>query len=323
MVPPPPVRSPKRFIGRKLQDDSFVAKAREQPVIFASNRMLGYSCCPRFCTACWEVALGETPRGRCCLNALQVMRLLGVLAANLSFFQVGPWRQLVWLSAAALPTAVLYFCLLNRQLLWRLLTDFEALYVLGNAVVLVVFLALEFRDVRIVALMSLVPSFSLIALVDALPPGAIRKRASVRFYVVNLVFLIVLWAQFYTGVGLDRHVTIRVSDALTFSVVNVAWRAATTLIIFGLRNLRSRVLYPDCLVVLKSRIETTTNASGEHELVSMQAPGQSSSTRSAASSHRRPSSSVQPTPSPENVTCAAAPPPRWTQPAPRVAPAPE
>jgi hypothetical protein len=94
-----------------------------------------------------------------------------------------------------------------------------------------------------------------------------RPQASIRFYVVNLLFLSGLWAQFLTGVGMERDVKLRLSSSLSLSAVAVAWRACTTLIIFGVRNLVMRVAYPDCLVILKSRIETRTSAAGHLELV--------------------------------------------------------
>ena len=263
--------------------ESFTYASQSRPLTFATERMLGFALSPRFCTACWWVALAETPQSRRINRVLVVLRMVGVLVTSVAFFQVGPWRQLCWLAPAALPTAVLYGSLLNRQLVWQLLTDFEALYILLNVVVLVVCAALEFDgDDRVIGIACLVPSFLLIALTDALPPGAIRKKASVRFYVVNVAFLTVLFAQFCTGHGFDddplmieltpslelyRHRVgdIRRPSQLSFSVKGVAWRACSTLLIFGLRNLRSRVLHPDCLVILKSRIETRATGPAARE----------------------------------------------------------
>lgn len=248
--------------------------ASQRPVKIDTANMLGYCCSPRAVAYLWDLASADTSSTRCRFAIIYAMRIIGVVSANASFYafggESGPTVGLVWLSLATLPTAVMYFALLNRSLLRRLLVEWEAIYVLGNVLILIVSLAIEFGDIRVVALVCVTPSFLLIALTDALPPGNnIRKTASLSFYSINLLFLLSVWFQLYLNLGVTESFNVTFTDNVAVSALSTARRVCITLILFGAKNLVMRILYPDCLVVLKSRIATRMDADGEHSFVSL------------------------------------------------------
>jgi len=160
------------------------------------------------------------------------------------------------LGVLSIPNCIVYYVVLNRVLVLKLLKNFTFWYLLFNILGVFISLGRLFWDFRIVTLLFAFPNLTLAIFLDALP-YAYRYRTWVSFWSLNLITLCLTQYIIFTH-SMDIEYSIRIDDDIQIAVpvTHVASSCNINLLILSAQFMFTLMTSPNSLVILHSPLES-------------------------------------------------------------------